>query len=192
MMHCGDDHAMWWCTVMMIMMIHCDDDDGLWWWWCTVMMHCDNDNARWWYWIYHIYSVSLSISRTFLGQFGLVSCGSQRRKIPRFLGHCTPPDSHKNSGGEPVKPNGGTFVTRRYAYCSWKTFSERACEATKKIHLYLVLKFLLRLIRLVAWKWLRSLSSMWSTNRSFYIVVDCETRTESWVVFWVHQKYVLL
>ena len=100
MMHCGDDHAMWWCTVMMIMMIHCDDDDGLWWWWCTVMMHCDDDNARWWYWIYHIYSVSLSISRTFLAQFGLFSCGSQRRKISRFLGHCT--NSHKNSCWEPV------------------------------------------------------------------------------------------
>ena len=71
-----------------MMMMLCDD--GLWWWWCTVMMHCDDDNARWWYWIYHIYSVSLSISRTFLAQFGLVSCGSQRRNIPRFLGHCTP------------------------------------------------------------------------------------------------------
>ena len=34
--------------------------------------------------------VSSSISRTFLAQFGLVSCGSQRRKIPHFLGHCTP------------------------------------------------------------------------------------------------------
>ena len=158
-----------------MMMMLCDD--GLWWWWCTVMMHCGDDNARWWYWIYHIYSVSLSISRTFLAQFGLVSCGSQRRKIPRFLGHCTPPDSHKNSGGEPVKPNGGTFVTRRYAYCSWKTFSERACEATKKLHLYLASKFLLQIDTASCLEMAEKLELYveHQLNRSFYIVVDCET-----------------
>ena len=174
---CDDDDALWrWsCNVMM----HSDDDydDSLWWWWWTVMMMMHCDDALWWYWIYHIYSVSLSISRTFLGQFGLVSCGSQRRKIPRFLGHCTPPDSHKNSGGEPVKPNGGTFVTRRYAYCSSKTFSERACEATKKLHLYLVSKFLLQIDTASCLEVAEKLELYveHQLNRSFYIVVDCET-----------------
>ena len=107
----------------------------------------------------------------------ILSCGSQRRKIPRFLGHCTPPDSHKNSGGEPVKPNGGTFVTRRYAYCSWKTFSERACEATKKLHLYLVSKFLLQIDTASCLEVAEKLELYveHQLNRSFYIVVDCET-----------------
>ena len=161
-MQCDDAQWwwLWWFTVMMMMLC----DDGLWWWWCTVMMHCDDDNARWWYWIYHIYSVSLSISRTFLVQFGQVSCGSQRRKIPRFLGHCTPAWLPQKFRQGTCLANGGTFETRRYAYCSWKTFSERSCEATKKLHLYLVLNFLLRLIRLDAWKWLRRLSSTWSTS----------------------------
>ena len=113
MMHCGDYHAMWSCTVMIIMMIHCDDDDAMWWWTVMMMMHCDDDNARWWYWIYHIYSVSLSISRTFLAQFGLVSCGSQRRKIPRFLGHCTP-------AWLPQEFRRGTCLSKWWYFCNKK------------------------------------------------------------------------
>ena len=173
-MQCDDEQWwwLWWFTVMMMMLC----DDGLWWWWCTVMMHCDDDNARWWYWIYHIYSVSLSISRTFLAQFGLVSCGSQRRKIPCFLRHCTPAWLPQEFRRGTCQTKWWYFCNYRYAYCCWKTFSERACEATKKLHLYLVSKFLLQIDTASCLEVAEKLELYveHQLNRSFYIVVDCE------------------
>ena len=75
-----------------------------------------------------------------------------------------------------INANGGTFETRRYAYCSSKTFSERACEATKKLHLYLASKFLLQIDTASCLEMAEKLelNVEHQLNRSFYIVVDCE------------------